>query len=171
MKTFLRSHWIDLLVYAALAALAVMFVSRKMSGPSEGAKAAPFDLPLVGAADGARFRLGDPPGKPVLIEVFAAWCGACRRSAPALNEAWKERGREDVTFVGVSLDNTASDALRVKREWGIPYDVALDDGSVSKNYDIEVLPTFILVGGDGVVRKVATGVPSKSDVADWIDAL
>ena len=79
---FTRSHWIDVFVYGALALLAVLFVSRKLSGPSEGGQAAPFDLPLVGGAEGARFRLADKRGQPVLIEVFAAWCGACRRSAP-----------------------------------------------------------------------------------------
>jgi thiol-disulfide isomerase/thioredoxin len=104
----------------------------------------------------------------VLIEVFAAWCGACRRSAPALVEAWKDQAAKKVSFVGVSLDGTREDALRVKRDWGIPYDVVLDDGSVSKHYQIEVLPTFILVDKEGVVKHVATGVQSRSDIARWI---
>lgn len=166
-----RSHWIDICVYAALAALAVMFISRKLSGPAEGVVAEPFDLPLVGAAEGARFRLGDQRGKAVLIEVFANWCGACRRSAPAVVGAWKQQQGQGVTFLGVSLDNSMSDALRAKREWGIPYDVVLDDGTVSKKYNIEVLPTFILIGADGVVKKVATGAPSQSAIVDWFSEL
>jgi thiol-disulfide isomerase/thioredoxin len=166
-----RTQWIDVCVYGALAAMAVMFALRKFSGPSEGVKAAHFDLPLVGASVGERFRLESKLGKPVLIEVFAGWCGACRRSAPALVEAWKEHEGKDVSFVGVSVDGTPAEALRVKREWGIPYDVVHDDGSVSKRYEIEVLPTFILVGKDGVVRKVATGAQSQSDVAKWLNEL
>jgi thiol-disulfide isomerase/thioredoxin len=162
---------IDVFVYGALAALAVMFVSRKLSGPSEGAQAAPFDLPLIGGAEGERFRLQDKRGRPVLIEVFAGWCGACRRSSPTLIEAWNTHKRDNVSFVGVSVDGSPADALRVKREWGIPYDVALDDGTVSKHYNIEVLPTFILVGGDGVVRKVTTGVPSAGDIGGWLREL
>lgn len=168
---FTRANWIDVVIYAALAALAVMFISRKMSGPSEGEPAAEFDLPVVGAEDGQRFRLAEQRGKPVLIEVFAAWCGACRRTAPALVEAWKSQAGKDVAFVGVSLDASREDALRVKREWGIPYDVVLDDGSVSKRYDIEVLPTFVLVGADGLVKHVATGVQSPSDIARWFSEL
>jgi thiol-disulfide isomerase/thioredoxin len=168
---FTRSHWIDVFVYGALAVLAVLFVSRKLSGPSEGGQAAPFDLPLVGAAEGARFRLADKRGQAVLIEVFAGWCGACRRSAPTVVEAWKRQQGTKVEFLGVSVDSSLGDALRVKRDWGIPYDVALDDGSISKNYQIEVLPTFILIGGDGVVRKVATGVPSQDDIKGWLSEL
>ena len=168
---FTRANWIDVVIYAALAALAAMFISRKMSGPAEGEPAAHFDLPLVGADAGQRFRLADQRGKPVLIEVFAAWCGACRRSAPALVEAYKSQAGKNVSFVGVSVDASQDDALRVKRDWGIPYDVVLDDGSVSKRYNIEVLPTFILVGGDGVVKHVATGVQSRDDISDWISEL
>ena len=168
---FTRSHLIDLFVYGALAALAVLFISRKLSGPSEGVRAAPIDLPLVGAVDGERFRLEEKRGRPVLIEVFAGWCGACRRSAPTVVDAWKQHQGKQVSFLGVSVDHSADDALRVKRDWGIPYDVVLDDGTVSKQYNIEVLPTFILVSGDGVVRKVATGVPSQEDISDWLEKL
>jgi thiol-disulfide isomerase/thioredoxin len=168
---FTRPSWIDVLIYAALAALAAIFISRKMSGPSEGQPAAHFDLPVVGGEAGQRFRLADQRGKPVLIEVFAAWCGACRRTAPALVEAWKNQAGKNVSFVGVSLDGSQDDALRVKRDWGIPYDVVLDDGSVSKHYEIEVLPTFILVDGDGIVKHVATGVQSQGDIARWIAKL
>jgi thiol-disulfide isomerase/thioredoxin len=166
-----RSHWIDLLVYAALAALAVMFVSRKLSGPSKGEQATPFDLPVVGAGEGQRFRLAESPGRAVLIEVFAAWCGACQRAAPTVVDAWKRHQGKNVAFVGVSVDHSAADALRVKREWEIPYEVVHDDGTVSKNYDIEVLPTFILVGSDGLVREVATGIPSASEIDGWLSDL
>jgi len=164
-----RIHWLDACIWGALIVLAVMFVSRKFSGPREGVQAAPFDLPVVGDAEGKRFRLEDQRGKPVLIEVFAGWCGACKRSSPALAEAYAQH--KGVSFVGVSMDGSASDALRVKKDWGIPYDVAVDDGSVAKRYDIEVLPTFILVGKDGVVRRVSTGVASRGEVTGWLGEL
>ena len=170
MKRFL-SHLIDVALYGAIAFALYSFVSRKLSGPSRGGAAALFDLPVVGASDSTRFRLADHRGKPVLIEVFAGWCSACRSSAPALVEAFKKHGRRGTTFVGVSMDNTAADALRVKRAWGLPYDVVLDDGRLSKDYKIEVLPTFVLVGADGTVRRVSTGAPSSAEIDRWLTEL
>lgn len=163
------SRILDVLLYAGVAALAILFVSRKLSGPDEGKPAALFDLPLVDSP--TRFRLAEHRGKPVLVEVFASWCGACRRAAPALREAWQRHGSGSVAFVGVSVDADASSAARVKREWGIPYDVAVDDGSMSKAYGIEVLPTFVLIDGEGIVRHVSTGAPSASEIDRWLREL
>lgn len=164
------SRVLDLLLYAGLAALGVMFLSRKLSGPDEGAIAAPIDLPIVGNSD-LRFRLAEHRGKAVLVEVFASWCGSCRRAVPVLQEAWEKHRGRGVTFVAVSLDRDPAVAARVKKEWKIPYDVAIDDGSLAKNYGIEVLPTFIVIDEGGVVRHVSTGSPSQSMVDDWLREL
>lgn len=165
------SRLIDFALYGAIAVALYSFVSRKMSGPSKGVQAAAIDLPLIGASE-SRFRLAEHLGKPVLIEVFAGWCGACESSAPAVIEAFKKHGGRGATFVGVSLDGSDEDALRVKREWGIPYDVVRDQGrQVSAAYKIEVLPTFVLVGADGRVRHVSTGSPSASQLDGWLSDL
>ncbi|MFZ5897195.1 MAG: TlpA family protein disulfide reductase [Myxococcota bacterium] len=167
-------HWlsrlIDYALYAAIAVVALKFVSRKFSGPSEGARAAAFELPIVNRP-GEQFRLQDHAGKPVLMEVFASWCGACRRSAPAVAESFQRHHQRGVQFVGVSVDSSRDEALRVKSDWSLPYDVALDDGRVAKGYGIEVLPTFVLIGKDGTVRHVATGAVSPSDIDRWLSEL
>ncbi len=170
MKSLL-SRLLDVAMYAAILVLGGMLVSRKCSGPREGAPAADFDLPIVGEPDGARFRLADQRGKAVLIEVFAGWCGACKRAAPGVVEAFRSANASAVTFVGVSVDSSPDAALEVKRAWGIPYAVVHDDGRVSKQYDIRVLPTFVLVDATGTVRHVSTGAPSRADVQDWISEL
>lgn len=170
MKRFF-SRLIDFALYAAIAVALYSFVSRKLSGPSKGAEAAAIDLPLVGASS-ERFRLAEHRGKPVLIEVFAGWCSACRHSAPAVVEAFNRHRDRGATFVGVSLDSSDEEALRVKREWNIPYAVVRDDGhQLSRAYQIEVLPTFVLVGPDGKVRHVSTGSPSASQLDDWLTEL
>lgn len=164
------SRLLDFGLYAAIAVVAYGFLSRKFSGPKEGAVAAAIDLPLAGATT-ERFRLDEHRGKPVLIEVFASWCSACRRASPALSEAFQRHATSGVTFVGVSVDGSPEDALRVKGDWNIPYDVAIDDGRVSKAYGIEVLPTFVLVNREGRVQRVSTGAPSASDVDRWLKEL
>jgi len=162
----LSSRAIDWIVWAAIAVAVVVLVRRRSSGPAEGTRAPRFDLPLVGAE--GRFDLDKVRGKPVVLEVFASWCGACRRSAPVLAEAFRSHSRNEVEFIGVSIDDSSVEAARAKEHWGIPYPVAVDDGSVSRGYDVSLLPTVVVIGRDGVVRHTTTGVPSQAELSDWI---
>jgi len=145
--------------------LASHFV-RNSSGPKAGSTAAAFDLPLAGSE--GRVSLAAQRGKPVLMEVFASWCGACKRSSPRLVEAFHAHQGEDVTFLAVSVDEDPSAASRIKRDWQLPFDVALDDGSVSRGYGISMLPTLIYIDAQGTVRHSAAGVVSRSEIDTWL---
>ncbi len=169
MKRWL-ARAVDFALYGTVAALLYGVVSRSMSGPSEGSSAAAFDLPLVGRT-GERFRLQDHRGKPVLIEVFASWCGACEHSAPTMNAAYTKHRKDGLVFVGVSVDGSPEEAARVQRDWQVPYDVVLDDGRMSKDYKIQVLPTLVLVNREGQIERVATGIPSSATLDKWLTEL
>ena len=145
--------------------LAHQFV-RRSSGPKEGSVAAAFDLPLAGQP--GRVSLAAQKGKPVLMEVFASWCSACKRTSPHLVEAWRAHHQENVTFLAVSVDEDAAAAARIKHDWQLPFDVALDDGTVSRAYDISMLPTLIYIDAQGTVRHAAAGVASRGDLEDWL---
>ena len=108
----------------ALAGLLVVWQLKRCGGPKEGAEAPAIDLPIVAAAVGepTRFSLAGRDQKPMLIEVFASWCGTCRRSQPALARAHEKYG-DELEFVGVSVDDDASLAAEANEEtrprrWG-----------------------------------------------------
>ncbi len=163
------SRFVDYGIWVALIAVFAIVVMRKSSGPDTGKAAAAIDLPLL-SSEQRRFRLHDHRGKKVVIEVFASWCGACRRAAPDLAETYREHaGRVD--FVGVMVDDNAAEARRAVHDWQVPYDVVLDDGSVSRGYRVEVLPTVVLVDEQGVVQHVSTGVPSRGQLEGWLKDL
>lgn len=157
-----------------LAALALLWLTRSKGGPAPGAEAPGFDLPIVARASGSgaittskRWALDDHKGKPLLIEVFASWCGTCQRSAPTLADAHQKYG-DQLEFLGVSMDDTVEAAARAKQRWHIPYAVAHDDrGVFARAYKIRVLPTFVLLDQDGRIAEVSTGAPSSALVAKW----
>ncbi len=155
------SRIVDYGIWIALAVGLLYLFHARSSGPDEGTLAAPFELALANR-DGT-FRLADQRGKPVVMEVFASWCGACRRATPSLAEAYRAH-HDKATFIGVSVDNKLEDIVAAKDGWGIPYDVARDDGSVARAYKVSRLPTVIVIGRDGVVRHVATGGASPREI-------
>lgn len=164
-----RSFWRWALFAIGLVGLLSLIDSP---GLEVGTPAARFDLPLIGSDARGRRTLGleDRDGRPMVIEVFASWCGVCRRAAPMLARA-HARHRRELAFVGVSVDSDFAAAERMKREWKIPYPVAHDsDGAFARAYQVSVLPTFILVDRDGQVQSVSTGAPSAEQLDEWARA-
>jgi cytochrome c biogenesis protein CcmG, thiol:disulfide interchange protein DsbE len=160
---------VDWAVYACIAGLLLLLVWRGAHGPKEGTPAQAFSLQLVDG-DG-HFRLAEQRGKPVLMEVFASWCGACERAAPMLQDVYREATQQGVVVVGVSIDDDARAAQQVARSWPIPYPVALDDGSVKRGYGVSLVPTFVLIDRDGTIKNVASGVPSRRTLSRWLTEL
>lgn len=164
-----RAKLFELVQYGLIGG-GVYFVAshfvRHSSGPKEGVAAAAFDLPL---ADGSgRVSLAAQHGKPMIMEVFASWCSACQRTTPHLVEAFQAHQHDNVTFLAVSVDEDPSAAARVKSAWHIPFNVAQDDGSVSRAYGISLLPTLVYIDANGNVKHATAGVTSRSDIEDWI---
>jgi thiol-disulfide isomerase/thioredoxin len=144
-----------------------LLLGRRSSGPATGEQAADFSLPVVAGTPG-EFRLAEQRGKPVLVEVFASWCGVCRRTAPTVGRAAEQPRKRDVRFVGISVDDSAEEARRVALEWRIPYDVLHDTGQFARSYHIESLPTFVLIGDDGRVLEVNVGALSEAQLERWM---
>jgi cytochrome c biogenesis protein CcmG/thiol:disulfide interchange protein DsbE len=161
-------RWLDIGSWLlALAALAYL-IQRNDSGPPTGGRAAAFELPLLGTS--GRFHFAGTRERPLLVEVFASWCAACRRSAPALEElrAATVAGKLDVLLV--SVDETRAAALGAQRSWPIDYPLAFDErGAFQRAYQVSVLPTFILIAADGRILDVSVGPPGASDLRTWQD--
>jgi cytochrome c biogenesis protein CcmG/thiol:disulfide interchange protein DsbE len=154
------------LLFLAALGVGVALVAKKESGPPVGDLAAEFDLPIADST--SRVKLSELRGAPVVVEVFASWCGACRQAAPMLHEAALSKRQSDVHFVGVSVDADPRVAARLKDSWDIPYAVLHDDGSVAAKYRIQVLPTVIVIDADGHVRHVSSGAPRAETLEAWL---
>jgi len=163
------SRLFDGLLYLAIAGLFALLIARTGQGPKEGTQAAPFSLKLVG--NEGKFQLDQHRGKPVLMEVLASWCGACESAAPMLRDVHREATENGVVVVGVSIDQDAREAAQIKESWGIPYPLALDDGSVKKSYGVSLVPTFVLIDRDGMIKRVSSGVPSRRTLSRWLTEL
>lgn len=144
------------------------FIPRK-SGPSLGPAVTISALPLVGAP-GETLLIPGELKRPLLIEAFASWCGACRRQSGLLSDLADAQNQGHLDVVAVSVDQSVQRALQAKKSWPIPVDVAHDArGEFSQKYRVEVLPTYVLIGTDGQVKRVTAGVAGASDIRAWLN--
>jgi thiol-disulfide isomerase/thioredoxin len=75
-------------------------------------KAAPTPLPEIGFQDasGATVTLAQWKGRVVLMNLWATWCGPCRKEMPALAALQKQLGGPDFEVVAVSVDSKGAEA-------------------------------------------------------------
>lgn len=86
-------------------------------------------LPWLAEADDASYpEVVEQAAIPVLLDLWAPWCGPCRMVSPALEQLAREyAGR--VKLVKVNVDQAPGVARRFEVQ-GIPTLVLLDKGSV-----------------------------------------
>src|SRR5712691_8524571 len=86
--------------------------------------------------------------QPVLVDFWAEWCGPCKMIAPILDEIAREKAGA-VKVAKVNVD---------------------ENQSLSLKYNIRAIPTLLFFK-DGQLRDQITGVTSKKDLLNRIEAL
>jgi len=65
--------------------------------------------------DNTTFRLADFHGKVQVINIWASWCGPCRREVPEYERVRKAYADRDVVFIALTPENPARAAERVNK--------------------------------------------------------
>ena len=61
------------------------------------------------------FRLADFHGKVIVINVWASWCGPCRREVPEYEKVRKEFAGRNVEFIGLTMEDPRDSSEQVNR--------------------------------------------------------
>ena len=138
---------------ALAVAVALPTAASGANVQSVGQRARPFVLekPAGGETTLASFR-----GRPLLINVYAAWCGSCRVEEARLIDAYGRYG-DRVAFLGVDEQEGADTALSFARQMGVPYPIALDQGQFAATYGATKIPETIFIDARGMVRGIWRG--------------
>ena len=69
----------------------------------------------IKALDDKNFRLADFHGKVVVINIWASWCGPCRREIPEYERVRKSYTKGDVVFIGLTMEDPRYESARVQK--------------------------------------------------------
>jgi thiol-disulfide isomerase/thioredoxin len=107
--------------------------------------------------DGEVVPLADLRGGPVLVNFFSHTCTPCIKEMPALEEVHEQLG-DQVTFLGLAVQDRPEDARDFAEERGVTYRTALDkDGYVMNALGGMLLPTTVILDADGEIVASHTG--------------
>lgn len=65
--------------------------------------------------EGNSFRLGDFHGKVLVINLWASWCGPCRREIPEYENVRKEYAGREVEFIGLTTEDPGEASEKVNQ--------------------------------------------------------
>jgi peroxiredoxin len=120
------------------------------AAPSAPASAPDFALKTD---SGRNVRLTEQRGMVVLINFWASWCGPCRQEMPELEKLYTKYRQAGFVLWGVNVDDNVTSALTLAKKLNTHFPTLLDqEKTVSRLYNVSVMPSTVLVDREGKVR-------------------
>lgn len=107
---------------------------------------------------------------PAVVNLWASWCGPCRKEMPMLAQA--ARRHREVQFVGINTQDRQEAAANLLSETGVTYPQLVDvDAVVLADTRVPGLPVTLAVDADGRIVDRVIGEVSRSELATLLDSI
>lgn len=109
------------------------------------------EAPLYGLTLDYR-KLSDFRGKPLIVNVWASWCGPCVAEMGSLDRLARKHNGKQFNIIGISTDDHADKAQRFVVGAGVSFDNYLDRNLLLENMlGANRIPLTVLVDARGKV--------------------
>jgi len=137
---------------ACIATTLGMCLSQAFAGPIDPS---PASLPPVALrpADGMPETLQQWPDKPMVLNLWATWCGPCRKEMPALQVLEKKLAPSGISVVALSVDDDVKlmQEFLLKYAIHLPTPVAQSASDAFQQLEAIALPVTYYVDEDGKI--------------------
>ncbi|HEX7035149.1 MAG TPA: TlpA disulfide reductase family protein [Pseudomonadales bacterium] len=121
--------------------------------------------------DGSNLRLEEYRGQVVLINFWASWCGPCRQEMPLLDRLHQRYEDAGFAVLGINVEGEEAPARQLIDKIPVSFPVLIDQGQqVSERYELQAMPSTVVVDRDGVVRYVHRGY-KPGDEAKYVEVV
>ena len=108
--------------------------------------------------NGKSKKLSDFNGKPLIINVWASWCGPCRAEMASLERLAQHYNGKELHVIGISTDDYRKKAKAFIKQTEITFENFLDSKLLLENMlGANTIPLTILVSANGRVLKKVRG--------------
>jgi peroxiredoxin len=175
-------HIGDLVPVATAATPEPVNANASAPAPAPAAPPALTDLPpAVSVAplkdvNGSSFKLADFFGKVMVVNLWATWCGPCRREIPELVKLHKEFHSRGVEMIGLSTEDPDASADKVRKfiqDFQIDYRIGWAPVEVGAPLmqGHQAIPQILVISRDGRILKHFRGFSPANTSAELKQAL
>jgi len=108
--------------------------------------------------NGKNRTFSDFKGKPLIINIWASWCGPCRSEMGSLERLASRYNGKEFNVIGISTDDYRNKADAFIKQTGITFENFLDNNLLLENMlGANTIPLTILVSADGQVLEKVRG--------------
>ncbi len=165
-------------IWVAIAGVgALLAVALTVRTGAPGPAAVPDRLNLaitLKDMNGADVRLESFAGRPMLINLWATWCGPCRLETPQLVDLYGKFKERDLVVIGLSVDDTPDLIRAFAKEFSVPYPMLVglghEDFLAALGYSGGV-PMTLFVKKDGTIAERVIGIATTMSMERRILAL
>ena len=104
--------------------------------------------------NGNELALSDYIGKGdyVLLDLWASWCGPCKKYLPIVREVYDEYSGKGLVVLGVNVNDDPEKAKAFIATSDMVWDVMITEGNtVTKLYNCSGIPSCYLISPDGII--------------------
>ncbi|WP_346292184.1 peroxiredoxin [Sphaerothrix gracilis] len=115
--------------------------------------------------------LSDFTGKTVVLYFYPKDdTPGCTKEAQGFRDAFEDYQGQDITVLGVSMDDEASHKM-FKEKYGLPFTLVADpDGEITQAYDVDgggyAKRVTYIINGEGIIDQVFSTVKTDSHAQD-----
>jgi thiol-disulfide isomerase/thioredoxin len=147
----------------ALALSLVVFGCQEGASAGRGTGGGAADAVRAGfkanTLDGKKLGPLDFPGKVVVVDFWATWCGPCHIQAKILEPLHRELHGRGVQFLAANVGEDLGTVREFVKERPFPYPVLVDpDDRLMAELGIIALPTLLVVDKKGKVAYFEPGL-------------
>ena len=131
----------------------------------------PLPSIILHNASGAEVPIARYRGHPLLIDVWATWCGPCLSELPALQKIRVSTSQTDLAIIAIDEDYKTSDTAQFLQRRGYNWPDFHYSADLVKRLGVEEIPVTILTNAEGKVVYYHSGAEDVKGLAAAIASL
>ena len=164
-KGWSRNKTLGIVFLASLVLVVGVYAAWQNTQPPNESGLPP--LYVLTDSDFSEFR-----GKVVVVDCFATWCQPCLQEIPHLAQINENYDSSEVVVISVGSSGDSAIKLRqFKQDYDITWRVARDTVGVFDEYNVEYIPTLVILDQNGNIHYRNQGLTDASTLSSKIDEL
>lgn len=121
---------------------------------------------------GDKHSLEEYKGQGVFLNFWGTWCKPCEREFPIIDRYYNEYKEKDIQVLAINIAESDFVVQNYIDRKGLTFPILIDKNkSVMEAYNINPLPTTILINSEGKIEKIITGEMKEQDIKSYMELI